>query len=281
VQPEFITEAVRYEVQGPVATLTLNRPHEGNAVTEDLRQGVVAAWEAVERDPSVRVAIVTGAGDRHFCTGASVEALNAESGLLVDGPLSDCVRLSSHQLHVTKPVICLVNGLVNGAGLHLVVDADIVVATATAAFMDTHTSVGQVGGIENVGLAKRMSLGGALLLTLAGRSYRMPASRAYDLGLVDLLEPDLPSAQRVATELAHSIAQNSPSALRRSKQAIWGAFERGYQSAMEAGWSLVKEQWKDPDFEEGPRAFMEKRAAAWRPPIDPRSGDAGASKSEG
>lgn len=263
MRPQFVTQTVLYEVAGPVATITLNRPQEGNAVTGELQRGVAAAWEAVEQDPNVRVAIVTGAGERHFCTGASVEALNSESGMLVDGPLSTCVRLSSQQLKVTKPVICLVNGLVNGAGLHLVVDADIVVAAASAAFMDTHTSLGQVGGVENVGLARRMSLGGALLLTLAGRSYRMPASRAYELGLVDLLEADLASARRVAAEIAGAISQNSPSALARSKQAIWGAFEAGYHAAMEGGWALVKEQWKDPDFEEGPRAFMEKRTPVW------------------
>ena len=262
---DFETETIVYELRDGIATITLNRPHEGNAITDELRRGVVAAWDEVKRNEAVRVAIITGAGEKHFCTGASVSELRGgEGSMLVDGPLRDCVRLSSHQNEVWKPVICVVNGLVNGGGLHFVVDADIIVAARTAAFMDTHTSVGQVGAIENIGLARRMTLGGSLLLTLAGRSHRMTAERAHQLGLVDLLESTADEALATALTLAKGIALNSPEAMRLSKQAIWGSMEQGYQSAMEQGWNLVKAQWNHPDFMEGPAAFAERRAAQWR-----------------
>jgi enoyl-CoA hydratase/carnithine racemase len=91
---------------------------------------------------------------------------------------------------VSKPVICAVNGLANGGGLHFIADSDIVIASQKAAFMDTHVSVGQVSGLESIGIARRAGLGAALLLGLAGKAYRMPAERAYQLGMVDLLEED-------------------------------------------------------------------------------------------
>jgi enoyl-CoA hydratase/carnithine racemase len=131
--------------------------------------------------------------------------------------------------------------------------------------MDTHTSVGQVGALENIGLARRTTLGTALLLTLCGRGYRMPAERAHQLGLVDLLEPDAAAALAKARELATMMAGNSPNAMRLSKQALWGSVEDGYERALEKGWSLLMLQWGHPDFEEGPKAFMEKRVPAWNP----------------
>ena len=185
-------------------------------------------------------------------------------------PLDEVLRISPYQNKVWKPVICAVNGLVAGGGLHFVVDSDIVVASESAAFMDTHATVGQVGAIENIGLARRMTLGSALLMTLVGRDYRMPAARAHQLGLVDLLAPTPAGALELALELAASIKKNSPQALALSKQAIWGSMEEGYTRAAEAGWSLLRLQWSHPDFVEGPKAFGEKREPVWNPDPDAR-----------
>jgi enoyl-CoA hydratase/carnithine racemase len=264
---QFTTEALLYDVSDGIATITLNRPDEGNALTADLVRGIQAAWDDVKANPYVRVAIITGAGERHFCTGASVGELETtDDGIgLHNGTLREVVRTSSHQNDVWKPVICAVNGLANAAGLHFVVDADIVVASRTAAFMDTHVNVGQVGALENIGLARRMTMGSALLLTLVGRDYRMPAERAHQLGLVDILESGPDQARSRARELAASIAKNSPQALRLSKQAIWNSMEQGYQRSLEFGWELVKQQWHHPDFDEGPKAFAEKREPQWNP----------------
>lgn len=258
---------VAYELREGVALITLNRPHEGNALTRAMHEDLEAIWAEVKANDAIRCAIVTGAGERHFCTGASVSNLSTDKAgsSLQNRPLDEVVRLTPYQNRVWKPVICAVNGLVAGGGLHFVVDSDIVVAAETAAFMDTHTTVGQVGAIENVGLARRMTLGGALLMTLVGRDYRMPAARAHQLGLVDLLEPTPAATLARAFELAESIKKNSPQALALSKQAIWGAMEDGYTRSVEAGWSLLRLQWSHPDFVEGPKAFGEKRAPVWNP----------------
>jgi E-phenylitaconyl-CoA hydratase len=262
-----VPEGLLYEIDdGGIALVTLNRPHEGNALTHGMQEGLRRIWRDVDENPAVRVAIVTGAGDRHFCTGASVAGLTTEGETsLVHGTMEETQHLSPYQNKVWKPVICCVNGLVNGGGFHFVVDSDIIVASATAKFMDTHTTVGQVGALENMGIALRSTLGTALLLTLAGKGYRMDAERAYQVGLVDILEPDPASALARSRQLAKIIAANSPNAMRQSKQAIWGLAEQGYSRALESGWQLLRLQWGHPDFDEGPAAFGEKREPVWNP----------------
>jgi enoyl-CoA hydratase/carnithine racemase len=187
-------------------------------------------------------------------------------------PLAEAVGWSPHQNRVWKPVICAVNGLCVGGGLHFVVDADIVLASENAAFMDAHVNVGMVGAIENVGLARRLPVGAALRMTLLGRHYRMPARRAYELGLVDELVARPADLLPLAQQMADAIKQNSPQAVALSKQAVWGALEHGYGQALEQAWALLRLHWGHPDFEEGPRAFAERRAPVWDPDPNARSG---------
>jgi enoyl-CoA hydratase/carnithine racemase len=163
---------------------------------------------------------------------------------------------------VWKPVICAVNGTVASAGLHFVVDADIVVASNTAQFLDTHVNVGMVGAVENIGLAKRLPLGSALRMTLCGKAYRMSADRAYQLGLVDeLAEPG--ELLACAEEIARQICANSPAAVSLSQQAVWSSVEMGYRDSLEYGWALLRMHWDHPDFKEGPKAFVERRDPVW------------------
>lgn len=248
-----------------VVTLTLNRPAEGNSLTPQLLIALEEAWNRIEDDTTIRVAIITGAGERHFCTGASVAALQVGLGTLHNEPNAAVNRFSPRMCQVTKPVICAVNGLVNGGGLHFVADSDIVIACAQSAFMDSHVSVGQVSGLESIGIARRAGLGAALLMGLAGRAYRMPAERAYQLGMVDLLEESPADTIKRARELARSIAANSPQAMALTKRAIWASTQLTDPAAPDYGWELLKSHWSHPDFEEGPRAFVEKRPPRWNP----------------
>lgn len=253
------------EVADGVALLTLNRPDRGNALSPDLLLALESAWQRVESDGAIRVAVITGAGEKHFCTGADVSTLKVGMGGLQNQPYAVANRFSPRMLRVSKPVICAVNGLTNGGGLHFVADSDIVIASTQAQFMDSHVSVGQVSALESVGIARRAGIGAALLMGLTGRSYRMSAERAYTLGMVDLLEADATATLTRAKELAHAIAANSPQAMALTKRAIWGCTELTEPAAAEFGWELLKSQWNHPDFAEGPQAFAEKREPRWNP----------------
>src|SRR5690606_38118643 len=204
-----MSDELRFELDGGIALLTLDRPQEGNAMTPAMLVALEQAWARVERDPQIRVAVITGAGDRHFCTGASVSALEVGQGSLNNQPHALANRFSPRMCHVTKPVICAVNGLANGGRLHFVADSDIVVPGATAAVMASDGGVGQGPGLGSVGSARRAGLGAALLMGRAGRGYRMPAERACQLGMVDLLEPDPAATRQRARTLAETLLENS------------------------------------------------------------------------
>lgn len=268
-------EGVRYAKQGGIARITIDRPDRGNSLTPRMHGIFRAIWQDVRDDPAVRVALIGAAGERHFSTGFDVSEAEGDErdAVFSDRPLAEAVHWSPYQNRVWKPVICVVNGLCVGGGLHFVVDSDIVIASRNAAFMDTHVNVGMVGAVENIGLARRLPLGSALRMTLLGRHYRMPAERAHQLGLVDELAADPGAAWALAEQMAEQLLGNSPEAMARSKQAVWGALEYGYAEALERGWALLRGHWSHPDFVEGPRAFGEKRTPDWNPDPDARIED--------
>lgn len=273
---------VEFRCQDGIAWITLDRPERGNSLTPAMQPVFRAIWAEVRDNPDVRVAVIAARGERHFCTGFDVaETDGDEAGsVFKDAPFAESVHWSAYQNQVWKPVICVVTGLCVGGGLHFVVDSDIVVASENAAFLDSHVNVGMVGAIENIGLARRLPLGTVLRMTLEGRDFRLSAQRAYQLGLVDELAPTPEDALQRAQEMARRIASNSPQAMARSKQAVWGSLERSYGDALEHGWKLLREHWAHPDFQEGPRAFAEKRAPRWNPDPEARSQPADAAEDE-
>jgi E-phenylitaconyl-CoA hydratase len=208
--PDQAEPEVVFEQRGHVAILRLNRPQRANALTVEMRDLVADAWQRVNSDPDCRVVIVTGTGPRHFCTGVDVAAVTASGRTTSgNGHVRDEVIWSPLGQGVRKPVICAVNGLVAGGGLHFVADADIVVAGEHTEFMDTHTSVGMVGAVENIGLTRRLPIGTVLRMTLEGRGFRLKADRAYALGLVDELCPPGQELE-AALAIAHRAPTSSP-----------------------------------------------------------------------
>jgi len=260
-----------YEKRDHIAYITINRPDRANTLHSSMVEPIKAIWAEVREDPWIRCSVVTATGDRFFSTGADVGAVASRGGVSAGkGPLTEEVHWSPRQNRVWKPTVTAVNGMVAGAGLHFVVDADIIVAAESAVFLDTHVNVGMVGAIENIGLAKRLPLGSALRMTLCGKKYRMPAQRAYELGLVDEVVP-ADKLLETADEIAHQIAANSPAAVQLSMQCLWASLEMPYTQSLEYAWALLRMHWDHPDFKEGPRAFAEKRDPVWyeEPPREP------------
>ncbi len=266
---------IDFEVRDGIAFIQIARPDRGNSLTPAMQPVFRAIWGEVRDNPEIRVAVLGAAGERHFCTGFDVSEAEGDDAedVFKDAPLAEAVHWSPHQNQVWKPVICVVTGLCVGGGLHFVVDSDIILASENAAFMDSHVNVGMVGALENIGLARRLPLGSALRMTLMGRDYRMPARRAYELGLVDELAATPAEARAAAEGMARSLLKNSPQAMALSKKAVWGALEQGYSGALESGWSLLRSHWQHPDFIEGPRAFGEKREPRWNPDPEARAED--------
>jgi E-phenylitaconyl-CoA hydratase len=255
-------ETLKYSVESGVARIVLDRPERHNAINSVMSRELPLLWRRFKADPAAIVAIVTGAGDRAFCTGADIADLPQVED--ASASVKDQLRWTPRQNDVWKPVICAVNGMAVGGGLHFVADCDIVIASAEACFFDTHVRVGLVAGLEPVVLARKMPIEAVLRMALMGGGERMSAQRALEVGLVGELTP-LDQLMARANEIATIVKQGAPMALARSKQAIWRALELPLEAALENASRLIGEHNAGPDFAEGQAAFLERRAPRWSP----------------
>lgn len=249
-----------------VGWLILNRPEAGNAFDALMLDELETAWGELDADPDVRV-IVNAANGKAFCTGMDVvqvardrEAMRRHSRRTRDAEL----KISSWHCGVWKPVIAAVNGVCAGGGLHLVADADIVIAAAQASFVDPHVSVGQAVAYEAITLLRKSPMEAITRMTLSGKGERISAQRAYQLGIVSEVVTN-EKLRSAAASLASRVAANSPTAMRATKKALWHALEVGLTQARDEASEEISLLRKHPDHTEGMRAWRDKRPPHWLP----------------
>ena len=255
-------ETLDYSVEDGVARIVLDRPARHNAINSAMSRELPLVWARFKADPQAIVAVLTGAGDKAFCTGADIADLpQLDDGA---GSVKQQLRWTPLQNAVWKPVICAVNGMAVGGGLHFVADCDIVIASQTASFFDTHVRVGLVAGLEPVVLARKIGFEAVMRMALTGGGERMSAERALAVGLVgECVPPDRLMAR--AMEIAALVKQNAPMAMARTKQALWQSLELPLAAALDNAARLIEANNAGADFIEGQAAFLERRAPRWSP----------------
>lgn len=242
-----------------VLVVTLNRPERRNALDESLLSALRGLWGDPEALRGTRCIVLTGA-DPGFCSGADMSLLSRDR--------SDAPRTAREELgflpgrRVECPVVVAVNGVCAGGGLHFVADADIVVASEQAIFLDPHVSVGQVSALEPLTLWPRVQAAAIARMALIGSSERLTAAEALRVGLVSEVVPATALHER-ALELAAAVSANSPAAVAATRKVL-RTFEEGLlEDALEDGWAAIREHWAHPDAREGPQAFTDKRQPRW------------------
>jgi enoyl-CoA hydratase/carnithine racemase len=266
-------ETLVVERRGYVGWLRFDRPEVGNAMDATMFTELERAWRALDADPEVRVIVNTGNGSA-FQTGLDMQQLSRDPDALREQSrqtLRADLRLTAWHNQVWKPVIAAVNGACAGGGLHFVADADIVIASSDATFLDPHVSVGQATAFEAIALARKSPMEAITRMALVGRHERVTAARAYELGILSQVVDPPERLDDEAQALAETIARNSPAAMRATKRALWGALERGLTDACRAGAAELIAMWGHPDQEEGPLAFVERREPRWLP-LQPEPG---------
>ncbi|MEU5315373.1 enoyl-CoA hydratase/isomerase family protein [Streptomyces sp. NPDC021056] len=214
-----------------VAVVTLDRPHRLNAIDLALRDALVQAWRELRFDDSVRAVVLTGAGERAFCTGLDRDAEVPQPGspYMADDPL---LRVGPKANDLWKPVVTAVRGMACGGAFYLLGESEFVVADTTATFFDPHTTYGMVSAYESVLMAQRMPYGEVARMMLMGTAERMSARRAHEIGLVsELTEPG--AALDAAVECAAVIAGYPAEGVQGTVRALWAARE----SALAAGFA--------------------------------------------
>jgi acetyl-CoA C-acetyltransferase len=247
------------ERRGHVLEVMLNRPERMNALHSAVHFALHEIWDEYERDDELWIAIVTGAGDRAFCSGNDLK-VTAKGGDM-STPRSGFAGLCS-RLARTKPVIAAVNGVAMGGGLEIALACDLVVADERAKFALPEVKVGlfaAAGGVHR--LPGQIGRKAAMDLILTGRS--VEAAEAKDLGFINEVVPAGTALAR-ARELAAEICGNSPTAVRASLEAIAQLDRHGtLEKAMEANDAIFGRLMRTRDFKEGVTAFAEKRTPNW------------------
>ncbi|MFI6339087.1 enoyl-CoA hydratase/isomerase family protein [Streptomyces sp. NPDC050535] len=213
-----------------VAVLTLDRPEKLNAIDITLASELASAWREFRFDDSVRALVVTGAGDRAFCTGVDrgADVPQPNSPYMVDDPL---IAIGPKANDLWKPVVAAVNGMACGGAFYLLGESEFVVADETATFFDPHTTYGMVSAYESIYLAQRMPYGEVARMALMGTAERVSARRAYEVGLVSELT-SAGGALAAAVSCAAVIASYPTLAVQGTVRALWSAQEAARAQAL-------------------------------------------------
>lgn len=245
---------------GRTLVITLNRPEAMNSIDPEMFWQLTEAWNEFERDESLFVAIVTGAGEKAFCAGrdlvkSAADASNDWSSRRSEG------RLTPEG--IWKPVIAAINGHCLAAGLALALGCDLRIASPNATFGTMAAKRGIVaGGGQTQRLARYIPFGKAMEMILFGE--RIDAEEAHRIGLVNRLVPQAELLD-AAMEWAAKLCDNGPLALRAMKQAAYeGGWDMPFREGMRLEARLYAEVMKSEDAAEGQRAFAEKRQAQFK-----------------
>jgi methylglutaconyl-CoA hydratase len=254
-------ETVRIEFDGPVATITLNRPEKRNAISPQMIDDLLAALEELETSAG-RVGILTGAG-KAFCAGMDLEVLGTISSQSHVQNLQESRRMAQLFRRLwgfPKVLIAAVNGAALAGGCAMATLADFTLAVPEATFGYTEVRIGFVPAIVSVFLRRRVGEAVARDLMLTGRTF--PAAEAQRLGLIsEMVGAD--ALVRRARDLAGTLLANSPASLLATKKLMIEseepAIDREISLAIEANAAVRS----TADFREGVSAFLEKRPPKW------------------
>jgi len=292
--PEF--ETLGYEESGGVAWVTLNRPDVMNAFNTTMQRELRNLWRWLRRHDDVRVVVLTGAGDKAFCTGID------RSEALADGPrpgraggtdssgggsgdaggpgvADQTVHIGSGSTpfmfddpgenlgpksnDLWKPVIAAINGIACGGAFYMLGEVDFMIAAEHATFFDPHLTFNMAAAFEPLQMTGRMPFGDLVRLTLLGSEERMSAQRALQIGLVTevVAAGELRSRSQWAAEV---IAKAHPVAVQGTLRALWAGRELSRGQALGLGWAFVGLGNDPAALAEGQERFASGQRVEWR-----------------
>ena len=252
-----MSEAVLYEMRGPVAWVTINRPEARNALSRQVREGLFEAARRFNADDDAKVLVLTGSGDRAFCAGGDLKEM-ADSALTV--PPIDFVPQFGRNIEIAKPTIAAVNGVAYAGGFMLAQNCDLCVAAEGARFAITEVKVGR-GSPWAAPLSWLVAPRVAMEILLTGDP--IDAARAHQLGLVNKVVP-LEELVGATQELAVRIAENAPLSVLAAKRTVRLMSEAALAEAFAQAERIWEPVYLSEDAQEGPAAFRDKRPPVWK-----------------
>ncbi len=258
------TEAlVLVDLRDGVATLTLNRPAQFNALSAVLIAELQAALDHIAADRDVRVVVLAASG-RGFCAGHDLKEIRAMGGVPeVEALFAECSRMMMSLAALPQPVIARVHGIATAAGCQLVASCDLAVASSEARFATPGVNIGAFCATPSVALGRVVSRKHAMEMLLTGRF--IDAQRAYEMGLVNrVVAPDALDA--AVDELARLIGSKSSQAIASGKRVFYRQLDLPVADAYQVAGHAIACDFFSEDGREGVDAFLGKRAPRWQGP---------------
>jgi enoyl-CoA hydratase/carnithine racemase len=267
-------ETLLYDERDGVAVVTLNRPEVHNAFNRAMERDLQHVWRSLRGNDDVRAVVLTGAGQKAFCTGIDRE--ESIKGYLEDptgeqrgnersGRVSTPFMFNDPGLFINpkqndlwKPVVAAVNGMACGGAFYMLGESDIIIAAEHATFFDPHVSYGMVAGFETVHLMQKVPFGEMLRIALLGGSERMSAERAHQIGLVSEIAPAEELMDR-AMWVARTIASAPALAVQGTLRSAWMAHEHFRRDAIAQISMLVSLGTTYENIQAGQESFHNKR----------------------
>ena len=255
---------VRYDVDGRVATITIDRPEAMNALDPPMLFGLAEAWDEAEDDDNVWVVVVTGAGDEAFCVGADLKTTVPQTAANARGEddgqrerWPSMARTLLRDRYFPKPIVAAVNGhcIAGGFGLLLATDLRYASTTATFGMQEVRWGLFPIAG-TTVNLPRQVPYCRAMEGLLLGD--RIDAHTALAMGLVNEIVEHASVRDR-ASEIAERLCHNGPLAVRKVKESVVKGLGMPREQAFREELRLAQEVYASADAVEGPAAFAEKR----------------------
>lgn len=262
-------ETLGYDETDGVAWVTLDRPEVHNAFDPVMKEELHGLWRSLRTNDDVRCIVLTGAGDRAFCTGIDRSASMDDEGsdeISAFDPFTyeDPGRfLGPKSSDLWKPVIAAVNGIACGGAFYLLAECEFIIAAEHATFFDPHVTYGMPAIFEPIGMLQKMPFSEIMRLSLLGLSERMTARRAHQVGLVsEVVDGDeLVEAARWAAE---AIAAAPPRAIEGTVRALWSALDHTRAQAIANGNHLLGVATTEASLRQGQERFASGERIDWR-----------------
>src|ERR1700722_9764797 len=254
---------ITYDVRDYVAQVTLNRPEVHNAFNERMQDELAALWRHIRLDEAVRVVVLTGAGDRAFCTGidrADIPIDEDFDPFTYDDPSQ---RIGPKSQGLWKPVIAAVNGMACGGGFYLLGESDIIIAADSATFFDTHVTYAMTAAYEPILLTGRMAFGDLVRMSLVGVHERLSAQTARETGLVCevVVTEELLETSRA---LAEVIASQPPTSVQATLRTLWATRSLSPEQALGLGNVFLQLGTSARALREGQELFAQEKRREWK-----------------
>jgi enoyl-CoA hydratase/carnithine racemase len=261
--PHITTEAeglLLVEAADGIATVTLNRPGQFNALSTALLDELQTALDRIAADASIRVVVIAARG-RGFCSGHDLKEIRAiGDAAQVEALFAKCSRMMTTITRMPKAVIAKVHGLATAAGCQLVATCDLAVASSTASFATPGVNIGAFCSTPGVALGRSVTRKHAMEMLLTGTP--ISAERAYEIGLVNrVVSPEALDAE-VGT-LAALVRSKSPMAIATGKQVFYRQLEMPLGEAYVVAGRAIACDFAGEDGKEGLGAFLDKRPPRW------------------